>query len=389
MYTLLLTVIYLAFISLGLPDSLLGSAWPVMRLEFGAPLPWAGAVSMIIAGGTILSSLLSERITRSFGTRAVPTVSVLLTAASLMGLSTASAFLMLCVWAVPYGLGAGAVDAALNHYVAMHYSSRHMSWLHSFWGVGAIISPYVMSWALGHATWQTGYRTVSFIQFSIMLVLVLSTPLWRIHREQDDLAAQRPVVGLVNAVRIRGVLRLLTGFFAYCGAEAITMLWTSSYLVAVRDVPPETAAAFASLFFIGMTAGRIFAGFITDKLGDQRLIRIGGSVAIIGTLMILLPFQSDVPALLGFVVVGLGSAPVYPSIIHATPGLFGADNAQAIIGIQMASAYTGSTFMPPLFGLLAGRFGLHLMPYVMLMFFVLMLYLTGTAFRTANREEKA
>lgn len=389
MYTLLLTVIYLAFISLGLPDSLLGSAWPVMRLEFGAPLPWAGAVSMIIAGGTILSSLLSERITRCFGTRVVTTVSVLLTAASLMGFSTASAFWMLCVWAVPYGLGAGAVDAALNHYVAMHYSSRHMSWLHSFWGVGAIISPYVMSWALGHATWQTGYRTVSFIQFSIMLVLVLSTPLWRIHREQDDLAAQRPVVGLVNAVRIRGVLRLLTGFFAYCGAEAITMLWTSSYLVAVRDVPPETAAAFASLFFIGMTAGRIFAGFITDKLGDQRLIRIGGSVAIIGTLMILLPFQSDVPALLGFVVVGLGSAPVYPSIIHATPGLFGADNAQAIIGIQMASAYTGSTFMPPLFGLLAGRFGLHLMPYVMLMFFVLMLYLTGTAFRTANREEKA
>lgn len=389
MYTLLLTVIYLAFISLGLPDSLLGSAWPVMRLEFGAPLPWAGAVSMIIAGGTILSSLLSERITRRFGTRVVTTVSVLLTAASLMGFSTASAFWMLCVWAVPYGLGAGAVDAALNHYVAMHYSSRHMSWLHSFWGVGAIISPYVMSWALGHATWQTGYRTVSFIQFSIMLVLVLSTPLWRIHREQDDLAAQRPVVGLVNAVRIRGVLRLLTGFFAYCGAEAITMLWTSSYLVAVRDVPPETAAAFASLFFIGMTAGRIFAGFITDKLGDQRLIRIGGSVAIIGTLMILLPFQSDAPALLGFVVVGLGSAPVYPSIIHATPGLFGADNAQAIIGIQMASAYTGSTFMPPLFGLLAGRFGLHLMPYVMLMFFVLMLYLTGTAFRTANREEKA
>ena len=389
MYTLLLTVIYLAFISLGLPDSLLGSAWPVMRLEFGAPLPWAGAVSMIIAGGTILSSLLSERITRRFGTRVVTTVSVLLTAASLMGFSTASAFWMLCVWAVPYGLGAGAVDAALNHYVAMHYSSRHMSWLHSFWGVGAIISPYVMSWALGHATWQTGYRTVSFIQFSIMLVLVLSTPLWRIHREQDEAAAMRPVVGLVNAVRIRGVLRLLTGFFAYCGAEAITMLWTSSYLVAVRDVPPETAAAFASLFFIGMTAGRIFAGFITDKLGDQRLIRIGGSVAIIGTLMILLPFQSDAPALLGFVVVGLGSAPVYPSIIHATPGLFGADNAQAIIGIQMASAYTGSTFMPPLFGLLAGRFGLHLMPYVMLMFFVLLLYLTGTAFRTANGEEKA
>ena len=389
MYTLLLTVIYLAFISLGLPDSLLGSAWPVMRLEFSAPLPWAGAVSMIIAGGTILSSLLSERITRRFGTRLVTTISVMMTAGALMGFSTARAFWMLCLWAIPYGLGAGAVDAALNHYVAMHYSSRHMSWLHSFWGVGAIISPYVMSWALGHATWQTGYRTVSFIQFSIMLVLVLSTPLWRIHREQDDLAAQRPVVGLVNAVRIRGVLRLLTGFFAYCGAEAITMLWTSSYLVAVRDVPPETAAAFASLFFIGMTAGRIFAGFITDKLGDQRLIRIGGSVAIIGTLMILLPFQSDVPALLGFVVVGLGSAPVYPSIIHATPGLFGADNAQAIIGIQMASAYTGSTFMPPLFGLLAGRFGLHLMPYAMLMFFVLMLYLTGTAFRTANREEKA
>lgn len=383
MYTLLLTVIYLAFISLGLPDSLLGSAWPVMRLAFSAPLPWAGAVSMIIAGGTIISSLLSERVTRRFGTRAVTTLSVLLTAASLMGFSTAGAFWMLCVWAIPYGLGAGAVDAALNHYVALHYSARHMSWLHSFWGVGAIISPYVMSWALGTASWHTGYRTVSLIQFSIMLVLLLSTPLWRIHAGQDEAADRHPVVGLRNAVRIRGVLPLLTGFFVYCGAEAITMLWTSSYLVAVRGVAPETAAAFASLFFIGITAGRIAAGFVTDKLGDRRLIRMGGSVAITGTVLILLPLASDLPSLAGFVLVGLGSAPVYPSIIHATPGLFGARNARAIIGIQMASAYTGSTFMPPLFGLVAGRFGLHWMPYVMMLFFGLMLLITGISFRNA------
>ena len=379
-------MIYLAFISLGLPDSLLGSAWPVMRLEFSAPLPWAGAVSMIIAGGTILSSLLSERITRRFGTRLVTTVSVLMTAGAPMGFSTARAFWMLCLWAIPYGLGAGAVDAALNHYVAMHYSSRHMSWLHSFWGVGAIISPYVMSWALGNATWHTGYRTVSLIQFSIMAVLLLSTPLWRIHRAQDEAAAARPVVGLKKAVRIPGVLPLLLGFFSYCGAEAITMLWTSSYLVSVRNVAPETAAAFASLFFIGITSGRMLAGFITDKLGDRKLIRIGGGIAMAGTVLIMLPFQSNLPALIGFVVVGFGCAPVYPSIIHATPGLFGADNAQAIIGIQMASAYTGSTFMPPAFGLAAGQLGLHLMPYVMLALFALMLYLTGTAFRHGGQQ---
>jgi fucose permease len=384
MYTLLLSIIYLSFISLGLPDSLLGAAWPVMRLQFGAPLPWAGGVTMIIAGGTICSSLLSERLTRRLGTRVVTTVSVLMTAAALAGFSTASAFWMLCLWAIPYGLGAGAVDAALNNYVALHYSSRHMSWLHSFWGVGALISPYVMSWALRHATWHTGYRTVSMIQFGIAALLLLTASLWRLHKTQEEKTAQRPAVGIKGALRIPGVPTMLMAFFAYCSAEAITMLWTCSYLVSVRGIAPETAAAFASLFYIGMTAGRMAAGFITDKLGDRTLIRLGGAVAMLGTVLIALPVGADIWALGGFVLVGLGCAPVYPSIIHSTPGLFGAHNSQAIIGIQMASAYTGSTFLPPLFGLVAGRFGLHLMPYVMLAFFAVMLLLIERTYRGAS-----
>ena len=372
MYLLLLAVIYIAFISLGLPDSLLGSAWPTINSEFDVPISYMGIVSMIISGGTIISGLMSERLTKKFGTRMVTTVSVMLTAAAMLGFSMCTEFWQLCLWGIPYGFGAGAIDAALNNYVALYYSSRHMSWLHCFWGVGTIISPYIMSYALTHSVWMDGYRTVSYIQFGIALVMVLALPLWKVNRpsdEKDD--ASRPPLGIKGALKIKGVPYLLTGFMAYCAAEATAMLWASSYLEGTRGSSKDEAAAFGSLFFIGITAGRFLAGFISDKVGDNRMIRLGTLIALTG--VVLLVFPVKILSIVGFVVIGLGCAPVYPCIIHSTPRNFGAENSQGIIGIQMASAYVGSTFMPPLFGLIANHISLKLMPLYMAFFMVLLL----------------
>ena len=372
MYLLLLAVIYLAFISLGLPDSLLGAAWPTIRSAFDVPLSYMGFVSMIISGGTIISGLMSERITKRFGTRAVVLVSVLLTAVALFGFSTVSKFYQLCLWGIPYGLGAGAIDAALNNYVALHYSSRHMSWLHCFWGVGTIVSPYIMSFALNYASWSDGYRWVSFIQFGIVVILAVSLPLWKVNsKKQQSGEEAKKVLGIKGALKIKGVPFLLIGFFSYCAAEATTMLWASSYLEGTQGVPKDEAAALGSLFFIGITAGRFLSGFISDRLGDNRMIRIGISVALCGVALIAVPTLPT--AVAGFVIIGIGCAPVYPCIIHATPDNFGAENSQGIIGIQMASAYVGSTFMPPLFGIIANNITLWLMPMFLLFFFVLLL----------------
>lgn len=372
MYLLLLAVIYLAFISLGLPDSLLGAAWPTIRSAFDVPLSYMGFVSMIISGGTIISGLMSERITKRFGTRAVVVVSVLLTAVALFGFSTVSKFYQLCLWGIPYGLGAGAIDAALNNYVALHYSSRHMSWLHCFWGVGTIVSPYIMSFALNYASWSDGYRWVSFIQFGIVVILAVSLPLWKVNsKKQQSGEEAKKVLGIKGALKIKGVPFLLIGFFSYCAAEATTMLWASSYLEGTQGVPKDEAAALGSLFFIGITAGRFLSGFISDRLGDNRMIRIGIAVALCGVALIAVPTLPT--AVAGFVIIGIGCAPVYPCIIHATPDNFGAENSQGIIGIQMASAYVGSTFVPPLFGVIANNITLWLMPMFLLFFFVLLL----------------
>ena len=372
MYLLLLAVIYLAFISLGLPDSLLGAAWPTIRSAFDVPLSYMGFVSMIISGGTIISGLMSERITKRFGTRAVVVVSVLLTAVALFGFSTVSKFYQLCLWGIPYGLGAGAIDAALNNYVALHYSSRHMSWLHCFWGVGTIVSPYIMSFALNYASWSDGYRWVSFIQFGIVVILAVSLPLWKVNsKKQQSGEEAKKVLGIKGALKIKGVPFLLIGFFSYCAAEATTMLWASSYLEGTQGVPKDEAAALGSLFFIGITAGRFLSGFISDRLGDNRMIRIGIAVALCGVALIAVPTLPT--AVAGFVIIGIGCAPVYPCIIHATPDNFGAENSQGIIGIQMASAYVGSTFVPPLFGVIANNITLWLMPMFLLLFFVLLL----------------
>lgn len=385
MYTLLLLLIYLAFISLGLPDSLLGSAWPVIHQELQVPLSYAGAVTMIISFGTICSSLMSERLTKKLGVNIVTVCSVLLTAIALYGFSTASAFWMLCLWGIPYGLGAGAIDAALNNYVALHYNSRHMSWLHCFWGVGTIISPYIMSYALTTSVWQNGYRMVSFLQMGITVILLVTLPVWKVNsKANEQKAGQAAVIGIRGALKIKGVPQLLLGFFSYCSLESTLLLWSSSYLVGAKGVTAQKAAAFASLFCIGITAGRFLSGLVTEKLGDYNLIRIGTGILLLGCIAMILPLKTDVAALGGLVVMGLGCAPVYPSIIHATPDNFGAQNSQAIIGIQMASAYVGSTFMPPVFGLIANHISVALMPFFVLFFIVLMYIMVKKTFQ--NRE---
>ncbi len=373
MASFLLPVIYIAFISLGLPDSLLGAAWPVMGRDLGAPLEAAGAVSMIIACGTIVSSLMSDRLTRRFGAGFVTAVSVAMTAAALAGFSFASGFTMLCVYALPYGLGAGAVDAALNNYVALHYKARHMSWLHCFWGVGASSGPYIMGFFLtGPSSWHGGYRAVSVIQLVLTVMLFVSLPMWsrRHHVEnsgdtgasggKDALPAQVPLR------RIKGLGFILAAFFGYCAMESTTGLWASSYLVNFRGIAPETAARFASFFYLGITGGRFVNGFIAEKFGDRLLIRAGVCTAATGICMIALPSSSAVPALAGLIITGVGCAPIYPSVIHATPANFGRENSQAVVGIQMASAYLGTTLMPPVFGMIAAHISIALYPFYLL-----------------------
>lgn len=377
MYILLLAVIYLAFISLGLPDSLLGAAWPTIRTAFDVPLSYMGIISMIISGGTIISSLMSERFTKKFGVSGVTTVSVLLTAIALFGFSVSTEFYQMCLWGIPYGIGAGAIDAALNNYVAVHYNSRHMSWLHSFWGVGTVISPYIMSYALTHSVWSDGYKMVSYIQFSIVFVLILSLSLWKVNQSSGVEKDSAKLLGFKGALQIKGVPYLLVGFMAYCAAEATAMLWTSSFLEGVRGASKDEAAAFGSLFFIGMTVGRFVSGFVSDKVGDSKMIRLGTGIALSGVLCIIFPVK--IVSIIGFIIIGLGCSPVYPCIIHSTPYNFGAENSQGIIGIQMASAYIGSTFMPPVFGLIANHISLKLMPVYLAFFLILSVVMISKA----------
>ena len=386
MYSFLLALIYIAFISLGLPDSLLGSGWPVMHAELGVSVSFMGIVSMVISGGTIVSSLFSDKLTRKLGTRIVTVASVFLTVIALFGFSFSSRFWMLIVFAVPYGLGAGAIDAALNNYVALHYKARHMSWLHCFWGVGTIVSPFIMSYALTARSWNSGYRIVGVIQLFIALLLLATLPVWNINKAENGSGGES--VGLLSALKIKGVPFLLLGFFAYCAAEATAMQWASTYFVEVKNIPAERAAGFAALFYIGITAGRFISGFITGRLGDRRMILIGSGVLVCGIAALFVPTKSYTAAFIAFLVIGFGCAPIYPCIIHSTPSNFGAENSGAIIGIQMASAYVGSTFVPPIFGLLGNAVGFSIMPVYLLLFFALMLIMVEATFRiTRNKTD--
>jgi len=378
MFSLLLAIIYLAFVSLGLPDSLLGAGWPVMQEVLNVPLSYAGVLTMIISAGTIVSSLFSDRLIRRFGTGAVTALSVGMTAVALFGFSFARSFGVLCILSIPYGLGAGAVDAALNNYVALHYSSRHMSWLHASWGVGVTISPNIMSVCLAKQYgWEMGYRSVAILQTILVIMLIVTLPLWKQKNNEAGSEAVVPkVLSFSQALKIKGVPYVLLAFFGFCALEATAGLWASSYMVGFRCVGVETAARFAALFYLGETAGRFLNGFVADKFGDRMMIRVGIIGMIIGVVMVLIPLESNIIALCGLVVIGLGAAPVYPCIIHSTPINFGKENSQSLVGIQMASAYIGSTFMPPIFGLIAQYVNIGLYPIYLGIFAVLMLMMT-------------
>ena len=373
MVHLLLVIIYLSFISLGLPDSLLGSAWPSMHLELAVPISYAGPVSMIIAAGTIVSSLQSDRLTRKLGTARVTAVSVAMTAAALLGFSISHSYWQLLIWAVPYGLGAGSIDAALNNYVALHYASRHMSWLHCFWGIGAMTGPIIMGAAItGGLGWNGGYRIVGLLQIVLTVILVISLPLWKGRTEDVPAdAADAGPLSLSEIVRIPGAKAVMLCFFCYCALEAAAGLWASTFLMLRWNISPVRAASLASLFYIGITTGRAVSGFATFKFNDQQMVYIGQGIILTGVLMLGIPFGPEV-AMIGFIAIGLGCAPVYPSLIHATPAHFGADKSQAIIGVQMASAYTGTCLMPPLFGVIANAISIRLLPVFLLVLLILM-----------------
>ena len=385
MYSLLHALIYIAFISLGLPDSLLGSGWPVIHTDLDVPISFMGIISMTISGGTIVSSLLSDKLTGKLGTRIVTVISVFLTAFALFGFSFSTQFWMLIVFAVPYGLGAGAIDAALNNYVALHYSSKHMSWLHCFWGVGTIVSPFVMSYALTNSNWNNGYRIVGFIQLAIAILLLVTLPVWKVHNQSAEKKQQS--IGLIGALKIKGVPFLLIGFFAYCAAEATAMSWASTYFTEVKGISTEKAAQFAALFYIGITVGRFLSGFVTDKLGDKKMIIIGTCILSCGIIALMIPVSYPLVSIIGFVVIGFGCAPIYPSIIHSTPNNFGAENSGAIIGIQMASAYVGSTFIPPLFGLLGNHIGFKILPVYLIVFVALMITMLELTFKVTAKKK--
>ncbi len=375
MIHLLLAVIYISFISLGLPDALLGSAWPTIYNEFQVPVSYAGIISMIIAVGTVISSLMSDRLTFRFGTGKVTAFSVATTAVALLGFSFSDSFWMLCLWAIPYGLGAGSVDASLNNYVALHYASRHMSWLHCMWGVGASIGPYIMGYVLsGGQSWNMGYRFIGILQIVLTAILFLSLSLWKKRAHSMDgetaQAASKPL-SLKQIIAIPEAKEIMITFFCYCALEQTTGLWASSYLALYKGVAAQTAASFASMFFVGITVGRALSGFLTMKLNDTQMIRLGEGIVLAGLTILLLPFGKTI-SLLGLILVGLGCAPIYPCVIHSTPEHFGADKSQAMIGVQMASAYVGTCLMPPLFGLIANHISIALFPLYLLLTLALM-----------------
>ncbi len=386
MIHLLLAIIYLSFISLGLPDGLLGAAWPTMYPTFQVPVSYAGSISKTIALGTIVSSLLSDRLTYKLGTGKVTAISVAMTAAALFGFGSCDSFWMLLLWAIPFGLGAGSVDASLNNYVALHYTSRHMSWLHCMWGVGATAGPAIMGLVLsGGSHWSAGYRSIGALQVLLTVVLFLSLKLWKNSRGESAEGEAAQPLPLTQVVKIPGAKEVMITFFCYCALEQTTALWASSYLALYKGVPSETAAFFASMFFIGITAGRALNGFLTLKFNDVQLIRMGLALILAGVAAMLLPLGQTV-SLISLILIGLGCAPIYPCIIHSTPEHFGPERSQALIGVQMASAYVGTCLMPPLFGLIANHISVALMPLYLLAILALMALMHEKLLRATQKQ---
>ena len=381
MASLLIAIIYLSFVSLGLPDSLLGSAWPTMQVSMGVPSSYAGYVSMTICMMTIISSLASPALIRKIETKWIVVVSMALTVAGLMGFSLSTAYWMLFLFAIPYGLGAGSVDAALNQYVANHYSSRVMNFLHCFYGLGAIISPNIMALALRYAKWNQGYRWTSYLQLGILAICLLTLPAWRVNKEKDDELKEKTAT-IREALRVPGVILTLIAFFSYCAGEATCFLWTSSYFAGTKEgMSDELIAAFGSLIFGGLMVGRVIAGFVSDRLGDRTMIRIGIAVEFVGIALIFIPVKTYIVAAIGFFVTGTGMGPIYPAIQHMAPLNFGERFSAPVIGLQMASAYIGATFMPAVFGLIQQNVGIWTMPIYLTVFAVLNIALLEIAYK--------
>ncbi|WP_054940937.1 MFS transporter [Paenibacillus ihuae] len=378
MATFFLIIIYLAFISLGLPDSMLGAAWPIMRLDYGAPVETAGLLSMVVVGGTIISSLASSAVLQRLGTGKVTFISVAVTALALLGFSYSSSVIWLAVLALPLGLGAGSIDTGLNNYVATHYKAHHMSWLHCFWGIGAMLGPILMSGYISNGdSWRKGFLTVSLIQFVLVILLFVTLPLWKRTENIGQEAAQSGEAAESastdrNVLKIKGVKLAMITFLFYCGVEATLGLWGSSFLVNVKELSPATAAGWVSLYYGGITAGRLITGFITFKYSNHVLIRAGLVISLLGAVVLALPLPA-VFSLFGFILVGLGSAPIFPCMLHETPTRFGKENSQKIMGYQMALAYTGGAFLPPLLGWIAARSTFMILPGAMIGFIVVML----------------
>ena len=408
MFSILLLMIYLSFVSLGLPDALLGSAWPIMYQEFAVPVSYSGTVFMIICGGTILSSLNSEKLNRRFGTGKITAISVFLTAIALFGFSISHSFLMPCLFAIPYGLGAGSVDAALNHYVALHYSSRHMSWLHCMWGLGASVGPYIMGFVLQRGEpWNRGYLIVSIIQFTLAIILFCSLSLWKKNQEeltenaastakqedsqqnnslqeatseespkQESLSSEAPkqrALSLKEVFAIPGAKESLASFYGYCALEQTVGLWAGSFMVLALGMEEKLAASYVALFYFGITFGRFLSGFFTMKWKDEQMVLGGSAIVFFGIFLLFTPWSKALvlPAL---ILIGLGCAPVYPSVIHSTPYNFGVEHSSALIGAQMASAYVGTLIMPPFFGVLGRSFSMKLFPYYSMFLLLFMVF---------------
>ena len=373
MSTILLVIIYISFISLGLPDSILGSAWPMMHLELNVPVSYAGIATMIVAGGTIISSLFSERLIKRFGTGKVTAISVLMTALGLIGTYMVPGFWGICLLGIPLGLGAGAVDSALNNFVALHYEAKHMNWLHCFWGVGATAGPFIMSfWLLRESGWRMGYATIGLIQGILVICLFVTLPLWKkMEKQEKNKESEKSNTRISELLEMRGAKPALIAFFCYCGVELTTGLWGSTFLVDTLGLSAEKAAKWVSIYYLGITVGRLLAGFLAIKLNNIKMMRLGQIICLLGVILLGMPFTSYCQ-LIGLMLIGLGCAPIYPAMLHETPQRFGKEQSQGIMGIQMACAYVGSTFIPPVFGFLAKGMSFKIMPVFLMIFVVLM-----------------
>jgi fucose permease len=371
MTTLLLIIIYIAFISLGLPDSMLGAAWPTIRADFSLPIAGAGLISMIISGGTIVSSILSGKLINKLGTAKLTLISVFMTAMALLGFSFSRNYLWLCMMAIPLGLGAGAVDSALNNFVALHFSARHMSWLHCSWGIGATAGPIIMSAAISQkGLWQKGYLSVAIIQICLVIILLVSLPIWRAFRDNEE---EGVTVEDKNQsiFKLNGIRPALLGFFCYCAVETTAGLWGASYLVQTKGVAAGVAAGWISMYYLGITVGRLINGFITSIFSNSTLIRGGQFIIGIGAILLMI-FNQTYVNLFGLILIGMGCAPIYPSMLHETPVRFGKNNSNKLMGLQMAFAYIGTTIVPPTLGLIMGKFGIQFYPLFILVLLIIM-----------------